>query len=337
MRSTPVIISVTGCSTCGRAGVGRSAQRAARRGTRRLPLPPPPLRPHPMRARAHLDARVHLHKIKALGLPQELDRAHPHIADRLGGGGGGVAHGLAHLRRVLEGEWAGVSGWKVLAARTGGHKDEGRQREGGRQACRAAPRALARTSGVRAGEGASSSSFWLRRWMEQSRSPRCTTLPNLSASTCAGGEVGGGRAWVRVLAFHAAARGRRGAMCTQAFTTPRPHPRHSRLELDVPRVLHKPLQVDVAVAKRGLRLLLRLLEQRQVLVLALWAGGCVGVCAQQGQQGEGRERGVRGRAGSPGALAPPPTHTQHPAPPPPCNPRAPWRGACRARRRLRWP
>ena len=41
------------------------------------------------------------------------------------------------------------------------------------------------TSGVSAGEGASSSSFWLRRWMEQSRSPRWITLPCLSASTCA--------------------------------------------------------------------------------------------------------------------------------------------------------
>lgn len=36
-----------------------------------------------------------------------------------------------------------------------------------------------------AGEGASSSSFWLRRWMEQSRSPRWIMLPCLSASTCA--------------------------------------------------------------------------------------------------------------------------------------------------------
>lgn len=41
------------------------------------------------------------------------------------------------------------------------------------------------TSGVSAGLGASSSSFWLRLWMEQSRSPRCTTLPYLSARTCA--------------------------------------------------------------------------------------------------------------------------------------------------------
>eukprot|EP00955_Chlamydomonas_euryale_P000868 10175-Chlamydomonas_euryale.AAC.5 len=40
-----------------------------------------------------------------------------------------------------------------------------------------------RTSGVSAGDGASSSSFWLRRWMEQSRSPRWITLPCLSAST----------------------------------------------------------------------------------------------------------------------------------------------------------
>ena len=41
------------------------------------------------------------------------------------------------------------------------------------------------TPGVSAGEGASSSSFWLRRWMEQSRSPRWITFPCLSASTCA--------------------------------------------------------------------------------------------------------------------------------------------------------
>lgn len=42
-----------------------------------------------------------------------------------------------------------------------------------------------RTSGVRAGEGPSSTSFWLRRWMEQSRSPRWITFPCLSANTLA--------------------------------------------------------------------------------------------------------------------------------------------------------
>ena len=46
----------------------------------------------------------------------------------------------------------------------------------------ASPIAL-RTSGVSAGDGASSSSFWLRRWIEQSRSPRWMTLPCLSART----------------------------------------------------------------------------------------------------------------------------------------------------------
>jgi pyruvate carboxylase len=41
----------------------------------------------------------------------------------------------------------------------------------------------ARSSGLTAGDGASSMSFWWRRWMLQSRSPRCTTLPCASAST----------------------------------------------------------------------------------------------------------------------------------------------------------
>ena len=47
----------------------------------------------------------------------------------------------------------------------------------------------ARTSGVSTGEGASSTSFWLRRWMLQSRSPRWITLPCLSQSTCRQGTL----------------------------------------------------------------------------------------------------------------------------------------------------
>ena len=46
-----------------------------------------------------------------------------------------------------------------------------RDRDGRRaQALRAAPASTA-------GEGDSSTSFWLRRWIEHSRSPRWTTLP----------------------------------------------------------------------------------------------------------------------------------------------------------------
>ncbi len=41
-----------------------------------------------------------------------------------------------------------------------------------------------RVSGVIVGAGASSSTFWWRRWVEQSRSKRWTVLPWLSASTC---------------------------------------------------------------------------------------------------------------------------------------------------------
>ena len=41
----------------------------------------------------------------------------------------------------------------------------------------------ARSSGVSAGDGASSISFWWRRWIEHSRSKRCTALPCASAST----------------------------------------------------------------------------------------------------------------------------------------------------------
>src|SRR5574340_793079 len=35
-----------------------------------------------------------------------------------------------------------------------------------------------------AGDGVSSTSFWWRRWIEQSRSPRCTTWPRWSATIC---------------------------------------------------------------------------------------------------------------------------------------------------------
>ena len=40
---------------------------------------------------------------------------------------------------------------------------------------------FARSSGVIIGLGLSSSTFWLRRWQEQSRSPRCITFPCSSA------------------------------------------------------------------------------------------------------------------------------------------------------------
>lgn len=45
----------------------------------------------------HLDARVHLHEVKAALLPQELNRSDTHITDRLGGGNCGVTHLLAHF------------------------------------------------------------------------------------------------------------------------------------------------------------------------------------------------------------------------------------------------
>ena len=35
-----------------------------------------------------------------------------------------------------------------------------------------------------AGEGVSSTSFWCRRWMEQSRSPRAITFPWASPRSC---------------------------------------------------------------------------------------------------------------------------------------------------------
>ena len=39
------------------------------------------------------------------------------------------------------------------------------------------PPIFRRILSVSAGEGDSSISFWCRRWIEHSRSPRCTTLP----------------------------------------------------------------------------------------------------------------------------------------------------------------
>ena len=65
------------------------------------------LLPDEVNARHHLrdrvldlDARVHLHKVKALLLPQELDGTHAHVVDALGGLHCGIAHGLADLWRV---------------------------------------------------------------------------------------------------------------------------------------------------------------------------------------------------------------------------------------------
>jgi hypothetical protein len=45
----------------------------------------------------HLDARVHLHEVEALLLPQELDGADAHVADGARGVDGGLAHLLADL------------------------------------------------------------------------------------------------------------------------------------------------------------------------------------------------------------------------------------------------
>ena len=45
----------------------------------------------------------------------------------------------------------------------------------------------------KAGAGLSSITFWWRRWTEQSRSNRCTTLPCESASTCTSTWRGSGR------------------------------------------------------------------------------------------------------------------------------------------------
>ena len=50
---------------------------------------------------------------------------------------------------------------------------------------RAASCSAARDVGAaRRGAGASSTTFWCRRWIEQSRSPRTSTLPCLSPMTC---------------------------------------------------------------------------------------------------------------------------------------------------------
>ena len=40
-----------------------------------------------------------------------------------------------------------------------------------------------RSRSLTAGDGLSSISFWWRRWIEHSRSPRCTTVPLESAIT----------------------------------------------------------------------------------------------------------------------------------------------------------
>ena len=113
-----------------------------------------------------------------------------------------------------------------------------------------------RTSGVRAGEGASSSSFWLRRWMLQSRSNRCTTLPCLSASTCTirlHTVLRTKRSTQRIVNMNAAMHERWLCLDVLCTTVRCAHPAH--LELDVPGVLHIALQVHGAVAEGGLRLL----------------------------------------------------------------------------------
>ena len=50
-----------------------------------------------------------------------------------------------------------------------------------------------RCSFVKKTEGENSMTFWLRRWIEQSRSYRCTTLPYLSPSTCTSTCLGSSR------------------------------------------------------------------------------------------------------------------------------------------------
>ena len=42
----------------------------------------------------------------------------------------------------------------------------------------------ARCSSLIVGAGASSSTFWWRRWVEQSRSKKCSTVPWVSPMTC---------------------------------------------------------------------------------------------------------------------------------------------------------
>ena len=56
---------------------------------------------------------------------------------------------------------------------------------GARAMSQAALPSATRTSSGRPGAGASSTSFWWRRWSEQSRSPRNTTSPRPSARTWA--------------------------------------------------------------------------------------------------------------------------------------------------------
>ena len=51
----------------------------------------------------HLDARIHLHEVESLGLPQKLDRSDAAVPDRLGRVHRRVAHRLAHVGREHRG------------------------------------------------------------------------------------------------------------------------------------------------------------------------------------------------------------------------------------------
>lgn len=122
----------------------------------------------------------------------------------------------------------------------------------------------ARTSGVRAGLGASSTSFWLRRWMEQSRSPRCTTLPCLSAITCT--HVQFFFPFLLLVLFAATAVQPQARLEAAAWCGDRGG---ACLELDVAGVDNVALDVARAVAERRLRLLLRGAQQLEKVLLAL--------------------------------------------------------------------
>ena len=100
-------------------------------------------------------------------LPHEVE-ARDHLGDRVLHLDPGV-----HLEEVVR----AVCGEEALHG-AGGAVADGRGRVDGDRPMRS------RSAASTAGDGVSSTSFWWRRWMVQSRSPRWITFPCASASTC---------------------------------------------------------------------------------------------------------------------------------------------------------
>ena len=95
-----------------------------------------------------------------------------------------IRHELRHAVLDLEARVDLEEPEPPLACRTGIRRSRRCAASAARAARMARSCSSARSSGVRPGAGDSSTSFWWRRWIEQSRSPSATIVPSASPSSC---------------------------------------------------------------------------------------------------------------------------------------------------------